>query len=626
MNFKIVFIFLSYLHAEFLENDVLLDSLGIYVSRTEQMDFADNMMSIFMTRTYRPHLCNEQILLGISKNLDCQDKRKQNALEEVAKAISQECNAIWDAELDKLRSTIPKEKTSRDSKRSTDNVKVANSTPNEQTFAQMMAYDAVATTIRRKRSLTSLLGTLSNFNGIAKTLVTSFSLLYTFFTHTQLKNRINLLKVETIQTQHRQALATASLMDHIVSDIDVLSDNLCDNDVLTSARIRELNSNMVLHQILAATEKEILAFSFNQVPHSVDFLKQLIDLCTRIETNDENFCRRMVYSSKYTLDFDGTVIRDRSLVALVRISMPVRSVSFKNNLGLRILNIGDFDRKQYYNLDVPNYAIQLPTGVIYEINAGACNDGLCHLNNIVLSNRARCLDSLLQNSTEHCLKIFTDSPPSCLFYRVLSGWLIMAPRSIFIPDDIEQEQSVKLQRKLYLIKKGGRLLCQSGGLNSTHFLTTPEIKIENNSSLKTKRKLEIIHRVNLTLLKSERDFDSSIRAEIEKLKESDDRLEINGKEFPIFTVCVSISLISTSLLVCIYATFVNRVSIFNTILRIVLKRKSIDGPKQNEVELESLGAGGQTEEETKLEEEIELVNGSRSALYPTLVVNLNKQD
>ncbi len=625
MNFKISFIFLSCLSAEFLDHDVLLDTLGIYVSRTSQYDFADNYMPIFMTRTYRPHLCNENVLLGISKNLDCQDKRKQNSLEEVAKAISKECNAIWDAELTRLRDAIPKEKaTSRDSKRSTDNVKVAYSTLSEQTFAEMMAYDAVATTVRRKRSITSILGTLSNFNGIAQTLVSSFSLLYTFFTHSQLKNRMNLLKVETIETQHRQALATASLMDHIVSDIDVLSDNLCDNDVLTSARIRELNSNMVLHQILAATEKEILAFSFNQVPHSVDFLNQLIELCTRIENNDEDFCRRMVYTSKYTLDFDGTVIRDRSLVALVKISMPVRSVSFKYNLGLKILNIGDYDRKRYYNLDVPNNAIQLPSGIIYEINAGACNDGLCHLNNIVLSGRARCLDSLLQNSTEHCIKIFTESPPSCLFYRVLSVWLIMAPRSIYIPDDIEQEQSIRLQRKLYLVRKGGRLLCQSGGLNSTHFLTQPDIKIENNSSLKTRRKLEIVHRVNLTLLKSERDFDSSIRAEIEELKRSDDRLDINGTEFPIFTVVVSISLISTSLMVGIYATFVNRVSIFNKILHQISKCKSNDGPEQ-EVELDTLGTGGQKSEEDKLEEEIELIHGSKSALYPALA-NSDKQD
>ena len=147
----------------------------------------------------------------------------------------------------------------------------------------------------------------------------------------------------------------------------------------------------------------------------------------------------------------------------------------------------------------------------------------------------------------------------------------MAPRSIYIPDDIEQEQSIRLQRKLYLVRKGGRLLCQSGGLNSTHFLTQPDIKIENNSSLKTRRKLEIVHRVNLTLLKSERDFDSSIRAEIEELKRSDDRLDINGTEFPIFTVVVSISLISTSLMVGIYATFVNRVSIFNKILHQISK-------------------------------------------------------
>ena len=582
----------------YMENDILLDTLGIYIQRSEPVLFYDSTVTVYLSRHYTNNICNEAVLSKVQSTVDCADKSKNRAMDEVKKQLALECAKIWDSQISQLQDVIPKNRQSR-------------------TEHDMVATTALASPFRRRKSVLGMLTGINLFTGIISTFVSSVSSLYMFLTRKELTDNMHTLKSNLIQRQDKSDLIAANVMSNLHEHINILSESICDDQILNSARIKQLNANILITELVDNIENEILSLSFNELPKHRSFLNLLLELCLKIENNNENFCKTIIFEKLISFTFEGTTLNDNALIAMVRLNMPVRSLSFKDNQKLMITNIGDFEHGKYYQLNLPTTAIQLKNEFVYELDESQCVKNLCHLNDINLTTKARCLNSLINTKTDFCVQVYSEAP-TCVFYKIPSGYLILAPRSIFFPEEIDSSQAVRLSKKVFYIKAAGRLLCNNGITNSSHFLSDPYIKIVGNSTLDKRERIDIVHRLNTSRLSEINDLEQTLKFELARLTENDDKLFIGNNNVPTLHVIIGTCLTIAIMFLVVYLIFCNFSAIIQQTLKFLFWIRSKCGVLRTEMAI-------QTDIElknvlTRSNPELTLRNGDHSeTIYPRLI-------
>ena len=639
MNFKIAAIFWL-CHSAYIPHDQFFDKLGVYTSIESPVDFFDTHITVYLTRTYSNTLCTEGVLGNVTQHVDCLDRKVQAALKQVVAKLAEECDRIWKTEINKLRATTPQSRQTRNyadpsewpvfDSGSDDSMR-------KRSFAEMMTSDNVASPTRRKRQAAAVLTGLNSLLSIAPTLVTTFSSLYMFFSHREVEKQLSFLKTETRERQTKANLATASIMREFDHSIDALTDTVCQRDVLTNSKIRQLNANILLAESISATTREILAFSYSEAPRSAEFLSVLLNICTKVKANDIEFCKRIIFNQRFSLRFDGTTIRDGLLVALIKLELPVRSENFVWNRALHTLNVGAYHRGEYFQLNVPSFSMQTPEGNVFDIDISQCQSNLCHTNDLQVTPQSRCLTSLLRNSSESCVRIFTEAP-DCLYYKVPSGYIIMAPKALWVPEKLSSGPTIRLNKSVFFTREAGTLICNNHGINSTHKLQDPMIHITSNTSLSTREKINIIHRIDLSDISSKDDLNKEIRTKISELEQSDDLVLVGKNDLPIVLVCFVISITTSFILLLINGIFKYRSAIASKILQAYISLKSkiwavqiAENAADSQLEMTDLAPkqdqnksqGNRLSNHLGSQHDLELVNGEHRALYPSRELHSN---
>ena len=634
MNLKLIAVILQLCHSAYIPNDQFFDKLGVYTSIEEPIDFYDTHMPVYLTRTYSNTLCTEGALGNVTRHVDCLDRKLQAALQQVVEKLAEECDRIWKAEINKLRSTTPQSRQTRNNGDNSYDSAVFDSHGDgstEKSFLELMTSDNVGSPVRKKRQAGAVLTGLNSLISLAPTLVSTFSSLYLFFSHKEVEKQLSFLKVDTRERQHKSNLATASLMREFDHSIDALTDTVCQRDVLTNSKIRQLNANILLAESISATTREVLAFSYSEAPRSAEFLAVLLNICTQVENNDLAFCKRIIFNQRFTLRFDGTTIRDGLLVALLKLELPVRSENFRWNRGLHTLNVGSYHRGEYFQLNVPPYSLQTSHGVVFEIDISNCQANLCHTNDLQVTPQSRCLTSLLRNSSESCVRVYTDAP-GCLYYKVPSGYIIMAPKALWVPKKLASGPTIRLNKSVFFTREAGTLICNNNGINSTHKLQDPTIRIISNSSLSTREKIDVVHRIDLSDISSKDDMNKEIRSKITQLEKSDDLVQLGKRDLPIVLVCFVISITTSFILVIINVIFTHRGAIATKIFQVsnYLKSKLWANQTNENDDASKLEMGdlAPKKEQTKSlgnrlsshlgsQTDLVLTNGEHKGIYPT---------
>ena len=231
-------------------------------------------MDVYLTRSYTNNLCTQTVLANYSAHIDCLDNKSQRALDEVVEKLSSECTRIWNEAIDKLREAIPASRDRRDSQHDLPNSisqydMTDSHLPNDLTYSLVQndltdshsqPHDQMQSEKldRDRRSLGNILSGMTSLLSIAPTLVSTFSSLYMFFTTREVEQKLSVLKTETRERLQKTNMASASIMRDMTFSIDSISDQICERDILTNSKIRQMNANAILDQTIRGTSNEII--------------------------------------------------------------------------------------------------------------------------------------------------------------------------------------------------------------------------------------------------------------------------------------------------------------------------------------------------------------------------------
>ena len=74
-----------------------------------------------------------------------------------------------------------------------------------------------------------------------------------FLTQKELNENMHTLKTALIQRQHESDLVAANVMSNMHEPINILTNTICDDQILNSACIKQLNANILITELIDNT-------------------------------------------------------------------------------------------------------------------------------------------------------------------------------------------------------------------------------------------------------------------------------------------------------------------------------------------------------------------------------------
>ena len=556
-----------------LRDDAYLPKLGLYIEqKTDSIYFKENKLNVYLSRHYSSNcekLRNSQIL-DLHKCTNKYDERSRMPLVE---AIIAQCQQLWQHEIEKLAEI---------SKPDTD----------------------------RSKRFAGVIEGITLFAGLVSSLSSTFSSLYHIFHHSQNNRKIDDLYIKGKQS----SLIAANLAHNMQLDFTDLQSILCDNNALESHEILQLRANYFLQQSIKAIELELISFSFAQIPKSLNFLKNLVEICLTVRSNNMQFCKHIVYTQKIKVRFDGLTFNEDGLVSLVFLEIPIMSDELLVNTLFEINNIGYFQHDIYFKIDVPKFSIKTKNGFYYELNMLYCDDDLCHVNSVKMTTRSRCVQSVLNNKTDFCLSII-DEPPICNYIRVDTGHLIATKNAIFFPIDERTLNAISLINRTTLIQNPGRLLCSEGSSNSSHILAQPHTELRINNSMELTENLKIIYNITSKNIESRLSDNLKLIDQMRNLYDLDDTINLQGKNYSVVSMLLVSGTLLPTLIFLILIVYRYRVVLTKFYQNTLYKLWST---KRAQVEKVIELTDQRDENEIKNEIDTIIVNHAEGTIYPKL--------
>jgi hypothetical protein len=188
----------------------------------------------------------------------------------------------------------------------------------------------------------------------------------------------------------------------------------------------------------------------------------------------------------------------------------------------------------------------------FELGTEACVNKFCNIDMISIGEHSKCLTSLMENSdTDGCEIQILEEPVSCDIRRLSNATIVQAKDATVLLDSDKGPLTIPLSRGNLIVSLPGKLLCNSHNESETfilpkpmpsHFSSFMPGRIEVSDALNTSKLLELEARLSEGL---------KIQKRLSSLEFSDDRLAVNGIEFPTLSiiVCSSLILLGVQLLI-----------------------------------------------------------------------------
>ena len=288
-------------------------------------------------------------------------------------------------------------------------------------------------------------------------------------------------KMETItQTQEDLMKISKENIENFISlsNINYNQDNLikkilCENISRRHQGDLDKLVDSINQQYLKIAEKEILSIMGNQIPQTLDFIKDFSVFCDKVNKN-KLFCSRLSFSPmieftrtklKFEKDAESLILKTEVLLPIMA---PNSSQSPKNLYQVR--NIGFFKNNQLLKLKIPDLVVKSDSNDYFFAMNEPCSHGVCPINGLLIDNDSQCISSLFSESTENCKVETLQNQNICKFIHVPNyGSVVTASSAEFTAlssDIIAQTKSINNETKLIL--DDGTLRCENPGFESSH--------------------------------------------------------------------------------------------------------------------------------------------------------------
>ena len=537
-------------------------NLGIIRESTEPPIIIDSYVKSYYTRAYG-NACNKQTLDALYNEIECGTRSARKRKFEVYSKVLDQCNKIWERELHTLQHLIPDHNRQRRTEiydddyenRLLNNLLIHSITKtsipsfNRDEFRSELNFDRD----RREVGLASLV----LFGNLLSNFVSIFSAIYSFFDRKRIEHSMT-LKNRDLQSKivKNRQIASSLFLDSNIK-IANLQSAICDSNALVHDSFLEYSTTGLIRENVKSIEREIFSLSLGQIPRNADFFDTVLVLCRNITPNTLNFCRKLLWSDKIDISFQGLTTENGILQALVLIRMPRKSLNYKNYSAERILNFGIWD-KTFSKLSLPENVIKTEK-FVYGVDLRMCNRLVCPSSAIFIDESVFCYQNFVKNSTEDCVSI-RSNPPRCKFQGFSQGFIITASNADIIIDKIRK---ISLTNQSYILKEEATLVCRYNGSEDTIHNLNPET-IYTKSEAKTNLDFKIFRFGNISTIEKIDTDKISIQNRINELEQSDDNLKFNETQFPTFLVILISSLTSIFISICFsyfysnYNTFKNK--------------------------------------------------------------------
>ena len=313
---------------------------------------------------------------------------------------------------------------------------------------------------RQKRSATLLaLGVTS----ILSNLVALGATAHQFFSD----NSADLVQVQD------DLIQVGTLVETIDKNMQVLAAEVCHNIQFYDYLNEDVMIAQQIDQFLQKIDHEISYLQVGQIPHSISFHKELINLCTSVERNDAIFCGKILRSNLFDIQFTGIEIQSSVLNVFVTVELPIKDKSQGDNQLFSIQNIGFFKDNEYYRIQASSHAVILKNKT-FSVKPDKCanNFALCDINALTEDN---CIKSFFQPEISDCeiRKQFTTN--DCYVQKVNGGNLLSIKTGLFLPSNKLTEKPIEFNNSNVFFNKTGILYC---GAN-TYTLDSSPVKFQS---------------------------------------------------------------------------------------------------------------------------------------------------
>nr|AAT48685.1 envelope protein [Oikopleura dioica] len=498
---------------------------GIGVEQEESLYFIDSSVEVIFYRHYSsPCLLD---INTIAKEAVCSSTSAQKDVGANILKIAEACDREWNSELNIL------------SQYASHNFQNSVYYSHPQPLSSSRAPRAIS------------LVAVSAFVSIFTSLITSGLGLYSAFA-THNSNAIKESLTDYIKFQHGEKMMVALGLENNREATSVFLEYACEKDLYDSNFKVTNAASKVLKSYTDAVVQESLSLSFGTWPRNMEFLESLLKLCTETGANTKHFCLDAIYSSQVNFRFLGSVSENGTLSHRLLINMPIQATSLRRNSFYKLINLGFWASENFMRFDLPASVIK-SDNLYFEITKESCLKNFCNIDLISIGKHSSCLSSLFEeNTTEDCNVVIVKEPESCDIRRLSNSTIIQAREATVLLDSDEGPLTIPLNKGNLMVSLPGKLLCYSRNDSETFLLPKP--MVSHYSSL-LPGQIEVSHAINTSkLLELEAKLSEGLKIEkrLRSLEFSDDRLEVNGAEYPTLWVIIiaSFSVLGVQLMLC----------------------------------------------------------------------------
>jgi len=289
--------------------------------------------------------------------------------------------------------------------------------------------------------------------------------------------------------------------------------------------------------MIRAIEEEILGSALGSIPAHASYVNGLLSSCSKIG-NSPRFCHKLLQNNLIDIYFDSFTFDEDSeiLVSKTILKIPLEKLSQSKMKQIKIVNLGNWEREHFFKLDLSgNFIIQ--GDQILALDHEQCADTLCPFS-AIKTNVPRCLGSLMQNSTEGCVKIFQEPPTYCVIENFGLDYIVTIPRGDVIFSELQPIKSRSVTNQTMLINQKVTLQCH--GVAGTKTVTFKDQLLSFESEF-TENSISALEFKNIS-----QKFTKSLELEsnISDLELSEDKIQVGAKDVEIFVVIAVSSALS----------------------------------------------------------------------------------
>ena len=281
-------------------------------------------------------------------------------------------------------------------------------------------------------------------------------------------------------------------------------------------------------RMIATVESEILSVSLGQIPHQANFVKGVLESCSKIG-NTPRFCHRVLDANLISLTFNGLTFEheNSTLISYATLKIPVEKTSMSKVGRFEVVNLGAWLADQFFKLDIEGTFIRGRDNEIFELDQEKCNKNFCPFEAIRVQT-PKCLSSLIANSTEGCEIIFQNHPAYCEIRNFGPNFLIAIPEGDIIYSNPITTEAIHNQT--ILIKDKVTLSCHGPSGTKTVALHD-EIFVHSSHHSE-------LNLLTLELSETPRTFSRNLKvlSDISDLKDSEDSILIGKSDMKISLV------------------------------------------------------------------------------------------